>query len=245
MNDIDQCIAAVASFSGLHCFPEGQGFKQWTGNDSKALMKNVITESMLSNIEDAIDRFHHYHEIFKMTGIVSTLLLPCQHAIKHYSELIWLFGAPNGLCSSITENKHITAYKVLGQMLITNQHLDKLSAVQTDFNHHGAQSDSQLRATGWLTFNLNPKAQMAPPAASTGMDSRGSLADVAADNEDEEADHSMTVLAVHVELSQKPYVPYVELPFYNGAVSIFNSASSRFYASSDLSGTGGMHKEYI
>ena len=40
-------------------------------------------------------------------------------------------------------------------------------------------------------------------------------------------------------------VPPSELPCYNGAVSVFNSASSRFYAPSDLSGTGGMHTEYI
>ena len=32
-------IAAVASFTGLHRFPQGRNFKQWTGDDSKALMK--------------------------------------------------------------------------------------------------------------------------------------------------------------------------------------------------------------
>ncbi|KAI6045854.1 hypothetical protein EDC04DRAFT_2537003, partial [Pisolithus marmoratus] len=32
-------IAAVALFPGLHCFPEGHHFKQWTWDDSKALMK--------------------------------------------------------------------------------------------------------------------------------------------------------------------------------------------------------------
>lgn len=37
--DIDRRIAAVPAFPGLRRFPEGQGFKQWTGDDSKALMK--------------------------------------------------------------------------------------------------------------------------------------------------------------------------------------------------------------
>ncbi len=32
-------MAAVAPFSGLRRFPQGRGFKQWTGDDSKALMK--------------------------------------------------------------------------------------------------------------------------------------------------------------------------------------------------------------
>jgi hypothetical protein len=32
-------IAAVPSFPALRRFNEGRGFKQWTGDDSKALMK--------------------------------------------------------------------------------------------------------------------------------------------------------------------------------------------------------------
>lgn len=32
-------IAAVAAFPGLWHFPQGHHFKQWTGDDSKALMK--------------------------------------------------------------------------------------------------------------------------------------------------------------------------------------------------------------
>ena len=32
-------IAAVPLFPGLRRFPQGRGFKQWTGDDSKALMK--------------------------------------------------------------------------------------------------------------------------------------------------------------------------------------------------------------
>jgi hypothetical protein len=61
----------------------------------------------------------------------------------HYQELIEMFGAPNGLCSSITESKHIKAvkepwrrsshFKALGQMLVTNQWLDKLAAAHIDF----------------------------------------------------------------------------------------------------------------
>jgi len=37
----DVSIAAIAPFSGLRRFPEGRGFKQWTGDDSKALMKVI------------------------------------------------------------------------------------------------------------------------------------------------------------------------------------------------------------
>ena len=42
MDDIDRRIAIVAPFAGLRHFPQGQSFKQWTGNDSKALMKVLV-----------------------------------------------------------------------------------------------------------------------------------------------------------------------------------------------------------
>src|ERR1700676_3094293 len=35
-------IAAATPFAGLRRFPEGRRFKQWTGDDSKALMKVVL-----------------------------------------------------------------------------------------------------------------------------------------------------------------------------------------------------------
>jgi hypothetical protein len=43
--DIDRRIAAAPSFPGLRRFNEGRRFKQWTGDDSKALMK--VSDSYL------------------------------------------------------------------------------------------------------------------------------------------------------------------------------------------------------
>ena len=42
-------IAAVPVFPGLRRFPQGRGFKQWTGDDSKALMK-VCTQHLLISL---------------------------------------------------------------------------------------------------------------------------------------------------------------------------------------------------
>jgi hypothetical protein len=39
---MDFRLSAVPEFPGLRRFPDGQDFHQWTGDDSKALMK-VIT----------------------------------------------------------------------------------------------------------------------------------------------------------------------------------------------------------
>ncbi|KAF9238354.1 hypothetical protein BU15DRAFT_88408 [Melanogaster broomeanus] len=140
--DIDRHIASAPPFPGLRRFPDGRGFSQWTGNDSKALMKvylpaieghvpddmvctfraflefcyivrrNVITDDTLDELKDALQRFHQYREVFRDLGVrPDGFSLPRQHSLTHYEALIRLFGAPNGLCTSITESKHITAVK--------------------------------------------------------------------------------------------------------------------------------------
>jgi hypothetical protein len=98
-------------------------------------------------MDDALQRFHQYREIFRATGLRDDFNLPRQHSLTHYLKLIRAFGAPNGLCSSITESKHIKAVKepwrrssrfdALNQMLLTNQRLDKLAASRVDFTKRG------------------------------------------------------------------------------------------------------------
>jgi len=107
----------------------------------------ILNEDTLDELDDALKRFHQYRTIFQETGVRGPegLSLPRQHAMTHYREHIPAFGAPNGLCSSITESKHIKAVKkpwrrssrfnALGQMLLTNQRLDKLAAAHVNFNH--------------------------------------------------------------------------------------------------------------
>lgn len=106
--------------------------------------RSVITQDTLSEIHEALSKFHQEQTIFEETGVrVDGISLPRQHSLKHYEQLIRMYGAPNGLCSSITESKHIAAVKepwrrssrfeALGQMLVTNQRLDKLAAAHVNF----------------------------------------------------------------------------------------------------------------
>jgi hypothetical protein len=108
----------------------------------------MIDEDTLALIEDALDRFHHYRGVFLQVGVRPTRFsLPRQHSLFHYYHLIRLFSAPNGLCSSITESKHSKAVKkpfqcsnrcnALGQMLVTNQWLDQIAAMRSDFKGQG------------------------------------------------------------------------------------------------------------
>ncbi|KAL0068173.1 hypothetical protein AAF712_004833 [Marasmius tenuissimus] len=186
IDDIDRRPAAVPQFSGLRRFPEGRRFSQWTGDDSKALMKiylpalhghlppsilkclsallefcylvrrDFITESTLVKVEQALDEFHEHREVFRDCGIRDNFSLPRQHSLVHYIRCIRLFGAPNGLCSSITESKHIKAVKepyrrsnrfqALGQMLITNQRLDKLTSFRSVLQQRGMLEGTLLEA---------------------------------------------------------------------------------------------------
>ncbi|KAG2126445.1 hypothetical protein BD769DRAFT_1628445 [Suillus cothurnatus] len=164
----DHLIKRVCQIAAAPSFP-GRGFSQWTGDDSKALMKvyipaieghvpddmvqafrsllefcyiahaNVVTDETLVQLRDALRHFH--------IGVCFDISLPCQHSLTHYELLIRMFGAPNGLCLSITESKHIKAvkepwqrsnrYNALCQILLTNQHLDKIAASIVDFTACG------------------------------------------------------------------------------------------------------------
>lgn len=110
--------------------------------------RDIHDTSSLAALQDALDRFHTHRVFFQECGVRPTgFNLPRQHSLKHYPSLIRAFAAPNGLCSSMTENKHIKAVKepwrrsnrfnALGQMLLTNQRLDKLSACRVDFKKRG------------------------------------------------------------------------------------------------------------
>ncbi|KAK1235839.1 hypothetical protein PQX77_000929 [Marasmius sp. AFHP31] len=177
MADIDRRIAAAPLFPELRRFPEGRGFKQWTGNDSKALMKvylpaiaghlpdrvvktlaafievcylirrDIHSEDTIREISRQIDIFHTEREVFKELDVKDTFSLPRQHSLSHYPQLIAEFGSPNGLCSSITESKHISAVKEpwrrssrntpLAEMLVINNRMDKMQWAEANFRHRG------------------------------------------------------------------------------------------------------------
>ncbi|KAJ7813455.1 hypothetical protein B0H14DRAFT_3112118 [Mycena olivaceomarginata] len=196
--DIDRRIAITPPFPGLRHFPVGRGFKQWTGNDSKGLMKvylpaiaghvppqmvqavaqliefchlvrrSVIDEDTLFAIDTTVARFHEAREIFRVVR-PDGFSLPRQHSMVHYRPLIQAFGAPNGLCSSITESKHIKAVKKpyrrssrnkpLSQILLTNQRLFKIEAARVDFTARGMMSGALIP----LPLSPVPEEQPADP----------------------------------------------------------------------------------
>jgi hypothetical protein len=198
-------IACMPAFTNLRRFHEGRNFVQWTGDDSKALMKvsfkrsplyldllmicqvyipaldghvppqmirciraflefcyivrkDKHTETTLHELEAALAQFHTHREIFVTTGVRESFNLPRQHSMVHYLASIRAYGSPNGLCSSITESKHIKAvkkpwrrsnkYEAIGQMLLTNQRVDKLAAFRVELTRCGMLEGTCFSALG-------------------------------------------------------------------------------------------------
>jgi hypothetical protein len=113
------------------------------------IRQDEISFSDLDAIDREINRFHHLRQVFIDAGVRVSISLPRQHALTHYSDSIVLFGSPNGLCSSITEAKHIKAVKEpwrrssrnkpLPQMLETVMRMEKMhmAALRTIFSRLG------------------------------------------------------------------------------------------------------------
>jgi hypothetical protein len=122
--------------------------------------RNLFTPAMLDAMQACLWRFHNLRKIFVDEGVCKDdVSMPRQHSLVHYVLSIWLFGSPNGLCSSITESRHITmvkepwrcsnCYKVLLQMLLTNQRMSKMSAAQGIHTAQGAMTGSTLLYTAF------------------------------------------------------------------------------------------------
>ncbi|KAF5382367.1 hypothetical protein D9757_009785 [Collybiopsis confluens] len=301
LDDIDRRLAAVPSFPGLRHFPHGRRFKQWTGDDSKALMKiflpavseylpsdmmkclssfedfcylvrrSDIDETSLAEIQRSIKSFQEYRQIFIDTGVREHFSIPRMHAIKHYPFCIMEFGAPNGLCSSITESRHITAvkkpwrrsncYQALSQMLLTNQRLDKLSALRSSLVKHQ-----------FLLPSHPPKPDPFDTESEDigPLDSGRATADVKlAHTRARNYPRDLVALATHIQ--QPTFVLLTQeflrdqlhslnenhsthssdsdsnstLPHITSKVNVYHSAVAVFYAPSDNSGIRGMKRERI
>jgi hypothetical protein len=133
--------------------------------------RNALTSDMLRAIEETLAQFHHHRDIFIQSGVRVDISLPRQHALKHYPRSIRLFGSPNGLCSSMTESKHIKAvkepwrrssrYKALVQMLRTNSRMDKMAFARRVFAGQGMMAGTTSSYTAMILRGEQPSVMEA------------------------------------------------------------------------------------
>ncbi|KAF8808689.1 hypothetical protein BYT27DRAFT_7222819 [Phlegmacium glaucopus] len=289
---------AAPLFPNLCPFPHGRCFKQWTGNDSKALMKVYIsaiaghvpsemvqaislfldvcyivhcadiTETTLRQFNATLEKFYAHREVFQNMGVCPIgFSLPWQHSLSHYHFNIKEFGAPRGICSSITESCHITAvknpwrrssqYQALGQMLLTNQRLDKLAALHLDYVRRGMLMP--------LYLPLTKLARQTVDNPDLDVDSDGE------DNLNNNHPKSDMVLSIHSRRSGTPHqlslpelmrhflfdqlnknkdvtsdnIPLHLCPKITSSISVFHSAVASYFSPSDESGIWGICQEWI
>ncbi|KAF8261270.1 hypothetical protein EI94DRAFT_1789551 [Lactarius quietus] len=299
IEDIDRRISAVPPFSGLRRFPDGRDYKQWTGDDSKALMKvflaaitgylpsvmvhsiaafmdacyitrrNAINSIALEHLRNSIDMYHELRSVFVQAGVHNTLSLPRQHALMHFYRAIHLFGSPNGLCSSITESKHIettkdtwrrtSRYYAIYQMLRILFRMAKMLALRQCLQRNGmlrgfCHEDS-------LAEDLEEKDGAAPGKPDSEDVSEfdvqlaikfqpgypSQLHDLAAHINQPKFPLTFTQFLYKHRHPEEPIAPSTieECPAFDGAIKVHHSAVARFYAPSDLSGSGGLRHERI
>ncbi|KAH9033641.1 hypothetical protein EDB85DRAFT_1864327 [Lactarius pseudohatsudake] len=243
---------------------------------------NVIDESALTQIKNTLDHFHSSREIFQELGVhPDGFSLPRQHSLTHYVLAITQFGAPNGLCSSITESKHIKAVKKpyrrsnrnkpLGQMLISNQRIDKIAAARSNMKTRGLLNGPNSTTT---QPNLASDPQAPPPGHEGGT----AIGDHGPDeNSDTIAEiklaktyvrglpRELNRLAHKIRQPELPLLvrrfifgilkpdsptpvaeaPIDNLPLITENIYVYNSARVVYYAPSDMSSLKGMHHERI
>ncbi|KZV62312.1 hypothetical protein PENSPDRAFT_692611 [Peniophora sp. CONT] len=210
--DIDERLRCCPAFPGLRRFKQGRNFKQWTGNDSKALMKVFLpaivgyvpdrvvqaicsfmdfcsiarlsahTEASLLKMEHALGDFRELREVFREEDIREHFALPRQHALVHYAESIRLFGAPNGISTSITESAHIRAVKrpwrrsnknhPLLQILKINERMSKLRAARAEFASHGLFHGGDVLEAALLAIAIED-GDVSTPEPSSNEDTSG------------------------------------------------------------------------
>ncbi|KAH6869449.1 hypothetical protein BKA70DRAFT_1379649 [Coprinopsis sp. MPI-PUGE-AT-0042] len=262
-------------------FKEGRNFLQWTGDDSKALMKvylaaivgyvpdemvqciasflelcyifrqNTISTTALRLATLELAKFHQLREFFVETGMRSSCSLPRQHGLKHFLTSIPLFGSPNGLCSSITESRHITAvkepwwqssrYNALSQMLTIITRLDRLSAFRP---MHTAlvigemvniQDISSSSGSTYADDDLDTGPEGGPWLASSIR--------LAADHVQASFFFEYLYSACHPSRLLPPDI-HLFMAF-TGRIHVYHTAVAHFYAASDACGVGGMQRQII
>ncbi|KAF9526721.1 hypothetical protein CPB83DRAFT_937299 [Crepidotus variabilis] len=236
----------------------------------------VLDTNDLASIDAAIANFHCDHDIFDNVR-PDGYSLPRQHSLVHYTTLIQEFGAPNGLCSSITESKHIKAVKeprrrsshfeALGQMLVTNQRVDKLAAAHVDFqargmlrtplfrppdplptihednnDNDGGDIDEEVDSEVIIAKQAIPNVAWSPKAfgASIGVPHLPNL--ISRFLYEQEHLNKLNDPNMNLNLDD---IPLSDCPQYSRKIRPVPSAIAIYYSSSDKSGICGMHRERI
>ena len=160
--------------------------------------RNAISMPVLECFNQLVKKFQELRDIFITSGVRTSISLPRQHGLPHFYSGIQLFGAPNGLCSSLTESKHIkvvkepwrrsSRFRALVQMLRVIIRMEKMAALRRSLMKNGLLKGSTTSA-----YVNNP---LSADSDSTEEDGAG---DSDLDSTDDEDNVNAECLPVHGE----------------------------------------------
>ncbi|KAI0084245.1 hypothetical protein BDY19DRAFT_987574 [Irpex rosettiformis] len=273
MDEIDRRIAAAPNYPGLRRFPEGRNFKQWTGNDSKALMK-VFLPAIAGQVPDrmvqAIRAFLDFCYLAHRGSHTIDTLDKLDAALTRFHELRTIFEEvgvrPDGF--SLPRQHSLVHYKpwrrsnrynALGQMLRTNTRLSKLAAARVEFGRQGmlrADVLTAARVDAALDIDEVVEEPVAEQPRVTSFFHLGRRPVQTC---------NVRTMAAHLnqptlqELCRRflydqlypdavlpaEHIPVDECPVFDGVVSRFQSGRVVYYAPTEDCGPSGMHREMI
>lgn len=177
-------------------------------------------QQTLEQMDQVLAQFQVLRSIFQEVGVRSDgFALPRQHSLVHYVRSIKLFGSPNGLCSSITKSRHITAVKrpwrrssrhnPLQQMLRTNSRLSKLAAARVEFGRRGMLHGDVLTAAKVKAGLLDKEV----PNANSAADTHNGKNLVLNDEDNAGEYEGLAAVKLFFELARRPGVyPFSTMP---------------------------------
>ncbi|KAI6102381.1 hypothetical protein EDD16DRAFT_1696647 [Pisolithus croceorrhizus] len=241
--DIDCRIVVVPPFPGLQHFSQGHGFKQWTGNDSKALMKvylpaiaGYVPNEMLQALSAFIDFCYIVHQSSLGEADLEALDKALQCFETHCS-IFELFGAPNGLSTSIVESKYIHAVQRPYQQSNKNEEMAQVlldTSFQDDPYLQEADDDDSERVDAMVQLAHKPSPRKLRTLAEMGQDiGHPELPDL---------------VSIFLFQQRNPGDDVPDISKCPKAIDpgySFSSAVATLYAPSDLSGAYGMHCQCI
>ncbi|KAJ7676822.1 hypothetical protein DFH06DRAFT_1291713 [Mycena polygramma] len=246
MDEIDRRIAAVPAFPCLRRFKQGRRFKQWTGDDSKALMKvylPAIKGLVPPAIVEALSAFLDFATWFAGADLMKIPSTQLTRVSSFTTSAERFFGS-------------LSRYDALSQMLLTNQRLDKLAAARADFVERGmipptfmpvpdkaaddeeAEEIDEPRVDGCCSSRPTKRTLISTIRAGSGtVHQRTELSSPSRSFLDDQL--SSDKYPVASDTSDAAF----DLSLY--PLSVYHSAVATFYAPSDPSGIRGMRRERI
>ncbi|KAG6885247.1 hypothetical protein C0992_005299 [Termitomyces sp. T32_za158] len=244
ISDIDRRIAAAPPFPGLRRFPEGRGFKQWTGDDSKALMKvylPAIVGHVPSQMVEALRYFLEFCYLVRRSVLDEDDLKAIDQSVENFHRTRIIFEdlgvRPEGF--SLPRQHSLSHYPrgMLKGSLFAGRDSSLPPAPEDNEDDDGGAVDSR---NIWGEVTLARK-----PITSIPFDAQG-LADLYEIPMFPELISRFLYEQTHPNLD----IPLVDVPLEEcpppiGKIRVYSSAVATFYAPSNISGIGGMFRERI